>query len=139
MVLRREVVDVDEPAVVGGDPSLVAEGERVDVAVALQLRRKPLAKWWGRHRRDAAQLLSLYLIGAVGAAAASDSPLTLAFFVTPSALVLLGLRNTARLQARTKQAAHALARSRASSLSSRTTDTLNGADSPAPISRGVAR
>jgi len=82
----------------------------VDIAVALQLRRKPLAKWWGRHRRDAAQLLSLYLIGAVGAAAASDSPLTLALFVTPSALVLLGLRNTARLQAKTKQAAHALAR-----------------------------
>jgi len=82
----------------------------VDIAVALQLRRRPLAKWWGRHRRDAAQLLSLYLIGAVGAAAASDSPLTLAFFVAPSALVLVGLRNTARLQAKTKQAAHALAR-----------------------------
>src|SRR5881227_2323042 len=24
----------------------------VDIAVALQLRRRPLAKWWGRHRRD---------------------------------------------------------------------------------------
>jgi len=82
----------------------------VDIAVAFQLRRRPLAKWWARHRRDAAQLLSLYLIGAVGAIAASDSPLTLALIVTPSALVLLGLRNIARLETRTKQAARALTR-----------------------------
>jgi putative nucleotidyltransferase with HDIG domain len=82
----------------------------VDIAVALQLRRKRLAKWWARHRRDAAQLLSLYVIGAAGAAAASDSALTLALFVAPSALVLLGLRNSARVEARTKQAVHALAR-----------------------------
>jgi putative nucleotidyltransferase with HDIG domain len=82
----------------------------VDTAVALQLRRRPLAKWWGRHRRDAAPLLSLYVIGAIGAMAASDSPLTLALFVAPSALVLLALRNTARLQAHTKQAVRALAR-----------------------------
>jgi putative nucleotidyltransferase with HDIG domain len=81
----------------------------VDVAVALQLRRKPLAKWWARHRRDAAQLLSLYVVGAIGAAAASDSPLTLALCVAPSALVLLALRNTARIAAGTKQAARALA------------------------------
>jgi putative nucleotidyltransferase with HDIG domain len=81
----------------------------VDVAVALQLRRKPLAKWWARHRRDAAQLLSLYVVGAIGAAAATDSPLTLALCVAPSALVLLALRNTARIAARTKQAARALA------------------------------
>ena len=82
----------------------------VDVAVALQLRRRPLAKWWARHRRDTAQLLSLYVIGAIGAVAATDSPLTLALFVAPSALVLLALRNIARIEARTKQAAHALAR-----------------------------
>ena len=81
----------------------------VDVAVALQLRRRPLAKWWARHRRDAAQLLSLYVVGAIGAAAASDSPLTLALCVAPSALVLLALRNTARIAAGTKQAARALA------------------------------
>jgi putative nucleotidyltransferase with HDIG domain len=81
----------------------------VDVAVALQLRRRPLAKWWARHRRDAAQLLSLYVVGAIGAAAASDSPLTLAVCVAPSALVLLALRNTARIAAGTKRAARALA------------------------------
>ncbi|HEV2250214.1 MAG TPA: HD-GYP domain-containing protein [Candidatus Limnocylindria bacterium] len=82
----------------------------VDLAVALQLRRRPLAKWWARHRRDAVQLLSLYVIGAVGAVAASDSPLTLALFAVPSTLVLFGLRNSARVEARTKQAVHALAR-----------------------------
>src|SRR4029077_4060013 len=54
-------------------------------------------------------LLSLYVVGAIGAAAASDSPLTLALCVAPSALVLLALRNTARIAARTKQAARALA------------------------------
>jgi len=81
----------------------------VDVAVALQLRRRPLAKWWARHRRDAAQLLSLYVVGAIGAGAASDAPLILAVCVAPSALVLLALRNTARIAAGTKQAARALA------------------------------
>jgi putative nucleotidyltransferase with HDIG domain len=82
----------------------------VDVAVALQLRRRPFAKWWARRRRDAAQLASLYVVGAIGALAASDSPLALALFVVPSALVLFGLRNSARVEARTKQAVHALAR-----------------------------
>jgi putative nucleotidyltransferase with HDIG domain len=82
----------------------------VDIAVALQLRRRPLAKWWARHRRDAVQLLSLYVIGSIGAAAASDSLVTLAMFLAPSALVLLGLRNSARVEARTKQAGLALAR-----------------------------
>ena len=82
----------------------------VDVAVALQLRRKPLARWWSRHRRDTGQLLSLYVIGAAGAVAASDSPIALAMFVAPSALVLVGLRNSARVEARTKQAVRALAR-----------------------------
>ena len=82
----------------------------VDIAVALQLRRQPLAKWWARHRRDAAQLVALYVIGGAGAIAASDSPLTLALFVAPSALVLVGLKNTARIQASTKQAVSALAK-----------------------------
>jgi putative nucleotidyltransferase with HDIG domain len=82
----------------------------VDTAVALQLRRRPLAKWWARHRRDAAPLLSLYVIGAIGAMAASDSPLTLGFIAAPSALVYLAIRNAAHLQAHTKQAARALAR-----------------------------
>jgi putative nucleotidyltransferase with HDIG domain len=82
----------------------------VDTAVALQLRRRPLAKWWARHRRDAAPLLSLYVIGAIGAVAASDSPLTLALLAAPSALVYVAIRNAAHLQAHTKQAARALAR-----------------------------
>jgi putative nucleotidyltransferase with HDIG domain len=82
----------------------------VDTAVALQLRRRPLAKWWARHRRDAAPLLSLYVIGAIGAMAASDSPLTLGLLAAPSALVYLAIRNAAHLQAHTKQAARALAR-----------------------------
>lgn len=82
----------------------------VDIAVALQLRRRPLAKWWARHRRDTPQLLSLYVLGAIGAVAASDSPATLALVVAPSALLLVGLRNTARVEARTKRAARALAR-----------------------------
>jgi putative nucleotidyltransferase with HDIG domain len=82
----------------------------IDVAVALQLRRRPLARWWSRHRRDAAQLLSLYVVGAVGAIAAADSPLALGIVVAPSALILVGLRNSARIEAKTRQALHALAR-----------------------------
>ncbi|HLZ49082.1 MAG TPA: HD-GYP domain-containing protein [Candidatus Limnocylindria bacterium] len=82
----------------------------VDVAVALQLRRRPLARWWSRHRRDTAQLLSLYVVGAIGAIAAAQSAVALAFVVAPSALVLAGLRNSARIEAKTRQAVHALAR-----------------------------
>ena len=82
----------------------------IDVAVGLQLRRRPLAKWWPRHRRDAAQLLSLYVVGAIGAVAAARSPVALALVVAPSALVLVGLRNSARIRASTRQAVHALAR-----------------------------
>ena len=81
----------------------------VDLAVALQLRRRPFAKWWGRHRRDSLQLLSLYLFGALGAMAAATSPAALGLFLAPSAIVLLVLRNAARLEARTKRAVHALA------------------------------
>jgi putative nucleotidyltransferase with HDIG domain len=81
----------------------------VDLAVALQLRRRPFAKWWARHRRDTLQLLSLYVFGAIGAMAAASSPVALALFLAPSALVLLILRNAARLEARTRRAVHALA------------------------------
>ena len=81
----------------------------VDLAVALQLRRKPFAKWIARRRRDAGQLLLLYVVGAIGAAAAADSPLTLLLILAPSALAYAALRNSARLESKTKQAVHSLA------------------------------
>ena len=82
----------------------------IDVTVALQLRRRLFARWWTDHRRDAAELLSLYVVGAAGAAAAADSPLTLSLLLTPSALALVALRHSARFQDGTKRAVHALAR-----------------------------
>ena len=81
----------------------------VDLAVALQLRRKPFANWIARRRRDAGQLLLLYVVGAIGAGAAADSPLTLLVITAPSAVAYVGLRNSARLESKTKQAVRALA------------------------------
>jgi putative nucleotidyltransferase with HDIG domain len=99
------------PAILAaGALKFAASTTLVDLAVALQLRRRPFAKWWARHRRETTQLVGLYVIGAAGAIAAADSPAALAVFLAPSGLTLLGLKQSARVEARTKQAVHALAR-----------------------------
>ena len=76
----------------------------VDVVVALQLRRNPLVGWWRLHRRLVPYETALLLIGALGAIAAQSQPWTLLLFGVPMAVVLLTLRDSARVREQTKTA-----------------------------------
>lgn len=97
------------PAIaLAGALKLALNASVIDLAVALQLRRRPFAKWWARHRRDLRELVALYVTGGVVASAAID-PRMLLVLGAPSALAYLALRSTARIEKRTKQAVHALA------------------------------
>ncbi len=97
------------PAIMlGGALKLAVNSTVIDLAVALQMRRRPFAKWWARHRRDLRELVSLYVVGGIGAAAATD-PRMLLVLGAPSAIAYLALRNSARIEKRTKQAVQALA------------------------------
>ena len=81
----------------------------VDVVVALQLRRNPLVGWWRLHRRLVPYETALLLIGALGAIAAQSQPWTLLLFGVPMAVVLLTLRDSARVREQTKSAVLELA------------------------------
>jgi putative nucleotidyltransferase with HDIG domain len=72
------------------------------------MRRRPFAKWWARHRRDLRELVSLYVVGGIGAAIATDTR-ALIVLGAPSALAYIALRNSARIEKGTRQAVHALA------------------------------
>ena len=99
------------PAIaVAGTLKLALNTTLVDFAVALQVRRRPFANWWARHRNETAQLVGLYAIGAASAIAARESAAALALFLAPSGLALVGLRNSAHVEARTKKAVRALAK-----------------------------
>jgi putative nucleotidyltransferase with HDIG domain len=76
----------------------------VDVVVALQLRRNPLVGWWRLHRRVLPYEAALLLVGALGAIAAQSQPWTLLLFGVPMAVVLLTLRDSARVREQTKTA-----------------------------------
>jgi putative nucleotidyltransferase with HDIG domain len=81
----------------------------VDVVVALQLRRNPLAGWWRLHRRLLPYETALLLMGALAAIAAQSQPWTLLLFGVPMAVVLLTLRDSARVREQTKSAVLELA------------------------------
>jgi putative nucleotidyltransferase with HDIG domain len=87
----------------------VVRTELVDGAVALQLRRSPFDAWWLDHRRDIAQLGSLYALGGLAAIVAQDQPSTFFLFVTPVALIFLSFRETTRLRSQTRSAISRLA------------------------------
>jgi putative nucleotidyltransferase with HDIG domain len=76
----------------------------VDVVVALQVRRNPLSGWWRLHRRLLPYEAALLLLGALAAIAAQQQPWTLALFAVPMAVVLLTLRDSARVREQTKAA-----------------------------------
>jgi putative nucleotidyltransferase with HDIG domain len=76
----------------------------VDVVVALQLRRDPIATWWPVHRRDIAHHAALYALGALAAVAARVHPWALLLVVGPVGLILLTLRHAARLRQQTRAA-----------------------------------
>jgi putative nucleotidyltransferase with HDIG domain len=76
----------------------------VDLVVALQLRRNPLAGWWTLHRRLLPYEAALLVLGALAAIAAQAQPWTLVLFGVPMAIVLLTLRDSARVREQTKSA-----------------------------------
>src|SRR3989442_4569100 len=82
----------------------VVRTEIVDGAIALQLRRPLFASWWLDHRRDIAQIASLYALGALGALTAQANPWAIFLLAVPVALVFVSFRETVRLRSQTRSA-----------------------------------
>ena len=78
--------------------------ELVDGAIALQLRRPLLTAWWLDHRRDMAQLATLFALGTIAAMTAQGHPWAFILFVAPTALILVSFRETIRLRSQTRDA-----------------------------------
>jgi putative nucleotidyltransferase with HDIG domain len=78
--------------------------ELVDGAIALQLQRPLHAAWWLDHRRDMAQLASLFALGTIAAMTAQGHPWVFVLFVAPTALILVSFRETIRLRSQTRNA-----------------------------------
>ena len=78
--------------------------ELVDGAIALQLRRPLFAAWWLDHRRDMAQLATLFALGTLAAMTAQGQPWAYVLFVAPTALILVSFRETIRLRSQTRNA-----------------------------------
>jgi putative nucleotidyltransferase with HDIG domain len=76
----------------------------VDLVVALQMRRNPLAGWWALHRRLLPYEAALLVLGALAAMAAQAQSWTLLLFGVPMAIVLLTVRDSARVREQTKSA-----------------------------------
>ena len=75
-----------------------------DIVIALQLRSDPVRGWWATHRREIWHHLALYSLSVLAAASAQIQAWTLVLFLVPIGLVLLALRETTRLRARTRSA-----------------------------------
>jgi putative nucleotidyltransferase with HDIG domain len=102
---------VGEPWAVGlaAIAKYVVHSVLLDVVVALQVRRNPLTGWWTLHRRLLPYEAALLVLGALAAIAAQSHPWTLALFGVPMAVVLLTLRDSARVREQTKSAVLELA------------------------------
>src|SRR6266850_2731057 len=75
-----------------------------DLVVALQMRRNPVAGWWTLHSRLLPYEAALLVLGALAAIAAQAQPWTLVLFGVPMAIVLLTVRDSARVREQTKSA-----------------------------------
>ena len=76
----------------------------VDLVVALQVRRNPITGWWRLHRRLLPYEMALLVLGALAAIAAQAQPWTLVLFGVPMGIVLLTVRDSARVREQTKSA-----------------------------------
>ena len=88
--------------VAAGMAKYLVQSVLVDVAVALQLKRRPLERWWELHRRDLPYEASLYLLGALAAVSAGDDPAALLLFAVPMLAMLVAMRETARVREQTR-------------------------------------
>jgi putative nucleotidyltransferase with HDIG domain len=92
------------PILAAGAARYLVQTALVDVAVALQMKRRPFASWWTLHRRDLAQMSGLYLLGAIAAVSADGQPLALVLFAVPMVAMLITLRDSARVREQTRAA-----------------------------------
>jgi putative nucleotidyltransferase with HDIG domain len=99
-VIANNALAVLAAAVVG----YFVRTELVDGAIALQLRRPLFAAWWLDHRRDIAQLATLFALGTIAAMIAQGQPWVFILFVAPTALILVSFRETIRLRSQTRGA-----------------------------------
>lgn len=81
----------------------------LDLAVALQMRRRPFAGWWSIHRRDLPYLSALYALGVLAAIAVTTNPIAFVLFVIPVVVVFWAMRDTMRMRERTTAAVYRLA------------------------------
>jgi len=81
----------------------------VDIVLALQLRRDPIATWWPLHRREMIQSAALYALGGLAALSLGVSIWTSVLFVVPVLLVFATIREASRLREQTRQAIYELA------------------------------
>jgi putative nucleotidyltransferase with HDIG domain len=92
------------PILAAGAARYLVQTALVDIAVALQMKRRPFAAWWTLHRRDLAQMSGLYLLGALAAVSADGQPLALVLFAVPMVAMLITLRDSARVREQTRAA-----------------------------------
>jgi putative nucleotidyltransferase with HDIG domain len=92
------------PILAAGAARYLVQTVLVDIAVALQMKRRPFVAWWTLHRRDLAQMSGLYLLGALAAVSADGQPLALVLFAVPMVAMLITLRDSARVREQTRAA-----------------------------------
>lgn len=100
----RPLLSQPLPIIAAGAARYLAQTALVDIAVALQMKRRPFASFWTLHRRDLAQMTGLYLLGAIAAVSADGQPLALVLFAVPMVAMLLTLRDSARVREQTRAA-----------------------------------
>ena len=100
----RPMLSQPTPILAAGAARYLTQTALVDVAVALQMKRRPFASWWTLHRRDLAQMTGLYLLGAIAAVSAEGQPLALVLFAVPMVAMLITLRDSARVREQTRAA-----------------------------------
>jgi putative nucleotidyltransferase with HDIG domain len=81
----------------------------VDVAVALQLRRSPVAAWWQTHRAAIPHHVALYIVGFLAAVSLHSHLWAIALFAAPVGIVYFALRDVARMRQQTRDSIVALA------------------------------
>ena len=100
----RPMLSQPVPILAAGAARYLTQTVLVDIAVALQMKRRPFASWWTLHRRDLAQMTGLYLLGAIAAVSADGQPLALVLFAVPMVAMLITLRDSARVREQTRAA-----------------------------------
>jgi putative nucleotidyltransferase with HDIG domain len=100
----RPMLSQPAPILAAGAARYLTQTALVDLAVALQMKRRPFASFWTLHRRDLAQMTGLYLLGAIAAVSADGQPLALVLFAVPMVAMLITLRDSARVREQTRAA-----------------------------------